>query len=315
MKDFLISMVIPVYEEEQLIYNNVMVIKNILEENNYKYEFIIIDDGSKDNTFSELKRLSLEIPSLIAIKFSKNFGKEAALCAGLNKVSGDIAIVMDADLQHPPKIIPKMVKLWKEDNYDVVDGVKKSRGKESFFSFFTAGIFYKILHKSSGINLKNASDYKLLDKKVIEAWKKMPERDTFFRAMSFWVGFNRTSITFEVATRTDGKSKWSFITLFKLAITAITSFSALPLHIVTVLGIAFLIGSVIMGIHTLYMKFSGIAVSGFTTVILLLLITGSALMISLGVIGIYISRIYEEVKARPRYIVTEIITEIIEEKH
>lgn len=311
MNKFLLSLVIPVYEEEKLIYKNIMKIKDILESNDIPYEFIIIDDGSSDLTWDEIHKLSNEIPSLRAIKFSKNFGKEAALCAGLDMVNGDGTIVMDADLQHPPEIIPKMVKLWQVDGYDVVDGVKESRGRESIFNFLTAGLFYNMLKKSSGINLKNASDYKLLDIKVIKAWRSMPERDTFFRAMSFWVGFNRTVVKFTVAKRTDGQSKWSFISLFKLAVTAITSFSAVPLHIVTFIGIIFLIGSLGLGIHTLYMKFSGIAVNGFTTVILLLLILGSALMISLGIIGIYISRIYEEVKRRPRYIVSKGINQEI----
>lgn len=309
MNKFLLSLVIPVYEEEKLIYKNIIKIKEILENNDIPYEFIVVDDGSIDNTWRELNRLSKEIKSLRAIKFSKNFGKEAALCAGLDMVNGDCAIVMDADLQHPPEIIPKMVKLWQDDGYDVVDGVKESRGRESIFNFLTAGLFYKLLKKSSGINLKNASDYKLLDIKVIKAWRSMPEHDTFFRAMSFWVGFRRTEIKYIVAKRTEGQSKWSFLTLLKLAITAITSFSAVPLHIVTFIGIIFLIGSLGLGIHTLYMKFSGIAVDGFTTVILLLLILGSALMISLGIIGIYISRIYEEVKRRPRYIVSKRINQ------
>jgi len=305
MSDFLISMVIPVYEEEKLIYKNIITIKEILENNDINYEFILIDDGSKDNTWEEIERLSLEIPTLRAYKFSKNFGKEAALCAGLDKTKGDAVIVMDADLQHPPQIIPQMIDLWNNEKYEVVDGVKENRGKEKLLNFLSAGLFYKMLNKFSGINLKDASDYKLLDKKVVEAWRMLPERETFFRAMSFWVGFNRTSILYKVEKRTEGESKWSLLALFKLAVTAITSFSAIPLHIVTFLGIIFLIGSFGLSINTLYMKFTGVAVSGFTTVILLILITGSALMISLGVIGIYISRIYEEVKRRPRYIISK----------
>ncbi len=292
MSNCLISILIPVFEEEKSIYKNILSIKKILDNNRIMHEFVLIDDGSKDNTWSETKRLSEEVKEIRAFRLSRNFGKEAALCAGLEKVIGDAVVVMDADLQHPPEIIPEMVRLWSEEDFEVVDGVKISRGKEKVLSFLSAGLFYKMLNRFSGINLKNASDYKLLDRKVVAAWKEMPERDTFFRAMSFWVGFKRTNIDYHVARRTDGDSKWSLISLVRLAITAITSFSSAPLHIVTFIGVLFLIGSMGLGIHTLYMKFSGLAVSGFTTVILLLLITGSAIMISLGIIGIYISRIY-----------------------
>jgi dolichol-phosphate mannosyltransferase len=308
MEKKLISLVIPVFEEETIIYENIVTVKRILEANEINYEFIIIDDGSKDYTWDEICRLKKEVASLKAFRLSRNFGKEAALCAGLEMTSGDAVIVMDADLQHPPEVIPEMIKLWDEHSYEVVDGVKKSRGQEKALNFLSAGLFYKLLDKFSGINLKNASDFKLMDAKVVDAWRMLPEKDTFFRAMSFWVGFRRTSLEFEVAKRTAGKSKWSIISLLKLALTAITSFSSIPLHIVSFLGTVFLIGSLVLGIHTLYMKFSGAAVSGFTTVILLLLIIGSALMISLGIIGEYISRIYNEVKRRPRYIISEEIS-------
>ena len=307
MNEFLLSIVIPAYNEENLIYNNIIEIKKILDFNHYQYEFVIIDDGSHDDTWKEIIKLSDQIKSLRALKLSKNFGKEAALCAGLDAAIGEAIVIMDADLQHPAEVIPQMVKLWQDEGIQVVDGIKVKRGKENFFSRITAGIFYKLLHKTSGIDLKNQSDFKLMDKKVVEAWRKLPEKSTFFRGMSFWLGFTRKSIYFEVGERADGGSKWSFLTLLNLATTASTSFSAMPLQIVTFLGFMFLIGSLVLGVQTLYMKFYGIAVSGFTTVILLILITGSGIMISLGIIGIYISRIYEEVKARPRYIVeTEI---------
>ena len=221
---------------------------------------------------------------------------------------------MDADLQHPPELIPEMVRLWKEEGYEVVEGVKALRGQESLVNKAGAGLFYYILSKFSGFDIKQASDFKLLDKKVVHAWQSMNERNTFFRGMSAWVGFNRISIPFNIKNRTGGASKWSLFKLFKLAINAITSFSSLPLHIVTFMGLIFLLGSLILGIQTLYMKLKGIAYSGFTTVILLLLIIGSTLMISLGIIGTYIAKIYEEVKGRPRYIVAEQIESRIAER-
>ncbi len=306
----MVSVVIPVYNEGESIFENVNTIKKVMDTTLYEYEFVLIDDGSHDNTWSEINRLMDIIPNLRALRFSRNFGKEAALFAGLENVKSDACIIMDSDLQHPPEIIPKMFKLWSDDGFDVVEGVKSSRGHEGFLSKVSANSFYKLLHVLSGIDIDKASDFKLLDKKVVNALLNMNERNTFFRGMSAWTGFNRASVPFAVKERTNGSSKWSALKLFKLAMNAITSFSSLPLYIVTFLGVLFLAGSFILGIQTLYMKFKGIAVSGFTTVILLLLIIGSTLMISLGIIGTYVAKIYEEVKQRPRYIVAEKI-----EKH
>jgi polyisoprenyl-phosphate glycosyltransferase len=202
-------------------------------------------------------------------------------------------------------LIPEMVRLWKEEGYEVVEGVKALRGNENPVNKIGAHLFYHILSKLSGFDINQASDFKLLDKRVVLAWRHMKERDTFFRGMSAWAGFNRISVPFNVRSRTKGVSKWSLLKLFKLAVNAITSFSSLPLHLVTFMGLIFLTGSLVLGIQTVYMKLMGMAFSGFTTVILLLLIIGSTLMISLGVIGTYIARIYEEVKHRPRYIVAE----------
>ena len=190
----------------------------------------------------------------------------------------------------------------------MVEGVKASRGKERLINKLGANSFYGLLKKLSGLSLDRASDFKLLDKKVVDAWNRMGERVVFFRGMSAWVGFKRISLPFEVADRKDGKSKWSLYKLFKLAINAITAFSSAPLQIVTFIGVLFSIGAIVLAIQTLYMKFMNIAFSGFTTVILLLLIIGSTLMISLGIIGTYVARIFDEVKGRPRYLVSETIS-------
>jgi len=309
MIDAVITIVIPVYNEQNQIGKSLKIIYDILIKNGINHEFLLIDDGSKDNTWDAIKQASAEIPNIQALKLSRNFGKEAALCAGLENVKSEACITMDADLQHPPEIIPEMVKLWKESGFDVVEGVKTSRGKERLVNKFGAQFFYNILRKTSGIDLNMASDFKLIDRKVIEAWRHMGERNTFFRGMSAWVGYKRASIPFVVADRDQGKTKWSIIRLFRLAINAITSFSSLPLQIVTLIGIVFLIGSFFLGIQTIYMKIVNIAVSGFTTVILLQLIIGSALMISLGIIGTYIAKIYDEVKYRPRYLISEKLEE------
>lgn len=305
MDDYYISIIIPVYNEEKQIEETVSIILQILSGNGIECEFILVDDGSADGTWETISRLARNYSCVSAIKLSRNFGKEAAICAGLERARGDACLIIDSDLQHPPSLIPEMVKLWRTEGYDVVEGVKASRGKESFVTRIGASLFYKLLKLLSGYDLENTSDFKLLDRRVVEAWKRLGERNTFFRGMSTWVGFKRVSVPFEVSERKTGKSGWSFFKLLKLAIDAITSYSSLPLQAVTLIGVLFLLGSVVLGIQTLYKKFAGQALSGFTTVILLQLIIGSCLMISLGIIGTYLARIYDEVKSRPRYIVSE----------
>jgi dolichol-phosphate mannosyltransferase len=302
-----LSFVIPVYNESSHIRSSIGVIENILIKNNILYEFILIDDGSKDNTWEELKKLAQNNNHVTALRLSRNFGKESALCAGLEYADTDMVMVMDADLQHPPELIPEMVKAWRDEGYDVVEGIKRSRGKENPIYKVCAEIFYSIIYKTSDIDLGQASDYKLLDRKVIEAWKEMPERAIFFRGMTAWLGFDRKQIYFDVAERVNGRTKWSFLRLVRLAMNAITSYTSVPLHCITVLGIIMFFGAIILGIQTLYMKFTGKAMSGFTTVILLQLIIGSSIMISLGMIGIYLTKIYKEVKARPRYLISKCI--------
>ncbi len=303
--DFILTLVIPVFQEANQLKQNIFHIKDILDANKLRYEMVLVDDGSMDNTWEVVRALSREMKEIRGVRLSRNFGKEAALCAGLETARGDACIIMDADLQHPPELIPRMLEIWQSGEIDIVDGIKSSRGKESFFKMLSARTFYSVLKRFSGLDLNNASDFKLLDSKVVAAWRRMGERTTFFRGMSAWVGFKRVSVPFVVAERQEGKSKWSFFRLWKLAITAITSFSSAPLQLVSFIGFLFLISSVILGIQTLYRWFMHNAVSGFTTVILLLLIIGSTLMISLGIIGTYIARIFDEVKQRPRYIVLD----------
>ncbi len=302
-----LSLVIPVYQEGSHIRSSIKVIEQVLQENQIVYEFVLVDDGSGDNTWSEIKALAGENDRVTSLRLSRNFGKESALCAGLEYADGDMVLVMDADLQHPPALIPEMVKAWREEGVDVVEGIKNSRGKENPVYKLCAKFFYYILYKSSDIHLGRASDFKLLDRKVVEAWKEMPERAIFFRGMSAWLGFDRKQIGFDVADRVNGKTKWSLIRLIRLAMNAITSYTSVPLHCITVLGILMFAVTILMGIQTLFMKFSGRANSGFTTVILLQLLIGSSIMTSLGMIGIYLTKIYKEVKGRPRYLISKCI--------
>lgn len=301
----LISLVIPVYNEAAHIRHSVATIREVLCAAAIDHEIILIDDGSRDETWREIKVLAHEIDAVHSLRLSRNFGKEAALCAGLEAAQGRACIVMDSDLQHPPSLIPEMVRLWREENWDIVDGVKSTRGQEALGYKLGAKLFYYLFHKLTGFDLRGASDFKLLDARALDAWREMRERDTFFRGMAAWVGFRRISLPFEVAARVEGQTKWSPIKLGRLFLSAITAFSSMPLQIITVLGAIFFMCSVLLGIETLYMKFQGDAYSGFTTVILLQLLIGSALMFSLGLIGTYIARIYDEVKGRPRFLVSE----------
>jgi len=299
----MVSVVIPVYNEGEQIFNSIQTIHNALTTANIEHCFTLVDDGSRDNTWDELCRLAQTLPNVTAHSLSRNFGKEAALCAGLENADGDAFLVMDADLQHPPELIPQMVEKWQE-GYDVVEGVKTNRGKESFASKIAAATFYRAFTKASGIDLGRASDFKLLDRRVVDAWRGMPETHTFFRGMSAWVGYKRYAIPFKVADRAGGETKWTLRSLSKLALHALTSYTAAPLYFVFWMGILLFIFSILLAIETLYVtvihpQFG----KGFPTVILLQLIIGSCLMVSLGIIGLYISRIYDEVKRRPRFIV------------
>jgi dolichol-phosphate mannosyltransferase len=306
LKNKKLTVILPVYNEEEGLFSNVLKINEVLIMLEIPHSFVLVDDGSKDETWKEIIKLSQKI-ELKAVRFSRNFGKEVAIMAALEHVDADGCVILDSDLQHPPSIIGDMYKKWIEEGFEIVEGVKAQRGKERIINKVGAIIFYKIFSKLSGFNIRNLSDFKLLDIKVVRALLRLPERQIFFRGVSAWVGFKKTQIEFKVQDRHDGKSNWSLWSLYKLALLAITSFSSIPLHIVTFMGVLFLFGSFILGIQTLYMKFSGYAVSGFTTVILLILIIGSTLMISLGIIGVYIEKIFNEIKCRPRHIITETI--------
>lgn len=308
-----VSIVVPVYNEAAHIRTSMACVGKICEDALIPYELVLVDDGSRDASWQEISSMAKEDARITAVRLSRNFGKEPALCAGLDAASGDAVIVMDADLQHPPEFIPEMVRLWKE-GAEVVEGVKSSRGKEKRSYRFCAKLFYGMINKATGIDFDNASDFKLLDRKVVDAMKQMPERMTFFRGMSAWVGFERKTFEFEVAERVSGASKWSLKRLITLAVTAVTSYTSAPLHCITVLGMFMFLGAIVLGIQTLYMKLAGYAQGGFTTVILLLLLIGSMIMISLGIIGLYLMKIYHEIKGRPRYLTSRVIRQKEEEK-
>ncbi len=301
----MLSVILPSYNEEKMIPIAAETVTGILDEAGIDHELLFVDDGSRDKTWEQIEAAAETNPHVVGLHFSRNFGKEAAMFAGLEQARGDCCVVIDCDLQHPPEKIVEMYRLW-EEGYEVVEGIKVDRGSESGMHRFAAKSFYGIISKATGLNMADSSDFKLLDRKVVDALNAMPERNVFFRALSFWVGFKRATVSYRVQERTAGESKWSTRSLIKYAINNIGSFSSTPLQIVTVLGILMLVTAVVFGIVSLVQKLTGQALGGFTTVILLLLFSASLIMISLGVIGYYIARIYEELKGRPRYIISRV---------
>ncbi len=308
-----LSVILPAYNEEKMIEKARDTLGRILSEQDIPYEIVFVDDGSKDQTWSEIEKAAEKDNHVAGVHFSRNFGKESAMMAGLASAGGDCCVVMDCDLQHPPETVVEMYRLW-EQGYEVVEGVKHSRGKESLAHKASAGMFYKIISKAVGIDMSRASDFKLLDRKAVDALLEMPERNAFFRALSAWIGYKTTSVEFDVREREEGVSKWSTKSLIRYAITNIVSFSSAPMQFVTGAGVFMFLLAVVLGIQTLVHYFTGNAVEGFTTVILLLLLIGSILMISLGIIGYYISKIYEEVKGRPRYLISRKIDSQVKEQ-
>lgn len=299
-----ISVIIPAYNEEQLIQESYNLISGIIESENIDFEIIYVNDGSRDNTWINILTVGQTDERVKGLCFSRNFGKEAAMFAGLNKASGDCSVIIDCDLQHPPMKIIEMYRMWQE-GYDVVEAVKKSRGKESIIHRLGAKCFYKVISYLTHMDLQNTSDFKLLDRKVVDILNRIPERNTFFRALSSWVGFKSIKIPFQVQERKQGSSKWSRGQLIKYAITNITSFSVFPMQIVTGMGILFFVFAIILGIQTFTNKMMGQALEGFTTAIIVELLVGSICMLSMGIIGHYIAKMYEEIKGRPRYIFSD----------
>lgn len=298
----LLSVIIPAYNEEEMISRTAETISGVLEQADISYELLFVNDGSKDRSWQCIQDEVNKNKNIRGLNFSRNFGKESAMFAGLSEAMGECVVVIDCDLQHPPEKIVEMYHLWQE-GYEVVEGVKRSRGKESAVHTFAASCFYGMIGKAAGFDMSHASDFKLLDRKAVNVLLNMREKNAFFRALSSWVGFKTTSVEFDVQERVAGESKWSVWSLVKYAISNITSFSTAPMQIVTFLGAAMLILSVVLGAISIGQKISGAALGGFTTVIIIQLFTGSIIMISLGIIGYYIAKIYDEVKGRPRYII------------
>lgn len=305
----LISLIVPIYNEHSGLAYFWQNLESSVASCDVEFEAILVDDGSTDSTWEVIAALSSnsQIP-IKAIRLSRNFGKEAAILAGLRCAVGQASIVMDADLQHPPPLISQMIDIWDNGKVKVVEAVKRKRQNESHLRRLGARLYYQTFSLSSGMNMDGASDFKLLDRCVIDQYISLPEVGRFFRGLTTWLGFDSVAIEFEPPARTTGQSHWSVRHLMSLARSTIISFSSVPLRIVTWLGAIGVLFSIGLTLQTLWYQWQGYAEAGFPTVILLILAMGSMILLGLGLIGEYVGEIYREVKRRPAYVIAQTLS-------
>ncbi len=301
-----LSVVLPAFNEELMIEKAASTLIALLDREQITFELLFVNDGSKDQTWDRILEEAKKDARVTGVCFSRNFGKEAAIFAGLSQASGDVVAVMDCDLQHPPETLIEMYHLWQQ-GYEVVEGVKRSRGKETALHRRFTRLFYQMMSNATGSDMQNTSDFKMLDRKVVNSILKLPERNMFFRATSLWVGYKSIQVAYDVQEREAGESKWSTKSLIRYALNNMVSFTTVPLQLVSLAGIVSFFCSLILLIYTLVQYVLGHTVEGYSTILIVLLLLGSAIMMSLGMIGYYLGKIYEEVKQRPRYIISEVI--------
>ena len=302
-----VTILIPCYNEEASLPALRTALVSMMEQNaDYDWEVLMINDGSKDHTLSIIKDFRNTDQRFAYIDLSRNFGKEAAMLAGFDYAKGDCMVIMDADLQHPPTLIPEMLKYW-EEGYEDVYAKRTSRGKESWMRKQLSLLYYKMLQHTTRVEiLQNVGDFRLLDRKCIDVLKQLRETERYTKGMFCWIGFKKKEILFQQGDRVAGQSSWNFWSLFNLAIEGITSFTTAPLRISTVLGFGV---SIFALLYMLYIVAKtliwGEPVQGFPTLMIAILFLGGVQLISVGIIGEYIGRIFNETKNRPVYIVKE----------
>jgi dolichol-phosphate mannosyltransferase len=301
-----ISVVIPILNEAGNIRTLIVTLADMLRERKVSWEAILVDDGSTDNSWQELQALAAEFSMLSAIRFTRNFGKEAAIYAGLMHARGCSTLVMDSDLQHPPDLVVQMWTAFNADSVDIVSAVKTKRQEEHLLRGFGAKLFYWLFRRSAGIDLEYSTDFKLISSRVREVYLSLPEKHRFFRGLTSWLGFPEVTVPFDPPPRhSQTGSRWTTHGLSLYAVRSLVSFSSLPIRVLGWLGIGTLFFALALAIQTLLRKISGHAVEGFTTVILVLLLIGSILMIGLAIIGAYVSETYQQVRQRPGFIIQE----------
>ena len=302
-----ISILIPAYNEEPVLDKLFTRLANLANETkNYDFEFLFVNDGSKDKTLDYIKDYADTDPRVSYLNLSRNFGKEIGMIAGLDHATGDAVVIIDADLQDPPELIPEMIKLW-EDGYDDVYAKRQSREGESWFKKFTSKMYYKTLQSVTRIPIQeDTGDFRLLDRRVVEALKQFRESQRNTKAMFSWVGFHKKEILYDRDQRAAGETKWNYIKLVELAIDGITSFTTAPLRISTYAGIAV---SILAFIYLVYLVirtvFLGVDLAGYPSMMAVILFLGGVQLLSLGIIGEYVGRIFNETKQRPLYLIEE----------
>ena len=302
-----VTILIPCYNEEQSLPLLYQELSSLIDNHQaYDWEILFVNDGSKDNTIHLIKQLSNQDNRIAYVDLSRNFGKEAAMLAGFDYATGDCMVIMDADLQHPPHIIPEMLKYW-EEGYDDVYAKRTTRGKESWLRKNLSLLYYKLLQKTTRVEiLQNVGDFRLLDRKCIETLKQLRESERYTKGMFCWIGFNKKEIEFEQGDRVAGQTSWNYLGLFNLAIEGITSFTIAPLRLSTMIGIIVsLIAFIYMCVIIAKTLIWGEDVQGFPTLMVVILFLGGVQLLSLGIIGEYLGRIFHETKNRPIYVVRE----------
>ena len=303
-----VSILIPFYNEQEVLPSLFERLQSLIDSNdNYQWEVMLINDGSTDNSLCLVKQMRLRDKRFRYIDLSRNFGKETAMLAGFDNVTGDCMVIMDADLQHPPEVIPQMLKLW-EEGYDDIYGKRNNRGKEPWLRRKLSLLYYKLLQKTTNVSiLQNVGDFRLLDRICIDALCSMRESQRYTKGMFQWIGFKKKEFTFDQDDRVAGNTKWSYIKLLNLAIEGITSYTTSPLKIATVMG---LIVSLCAFIYMLFVLIKALVVgdpvAGYPTIMVVMLFLGGVQLLSLGIIGEYIGRIFNETKNRPAYFIREI---------
>ena len=299
-----LSLIVPVYNESSnldLFYERVL---KVLKPLNVSYEILFIDDGSKDDSLEKLLEIRGRDSKVKVVQFSRNFGKEIAVSAGLDLAEGKAAIPIDADLQDPPELIPSLIEKWKA-GYDVVYAKRTKRMGESWLKRWTASLFYRLIAKMTNIDIpEDAGDYRLLSRAAVEQLKRLRERHRFMKGLFTWVGFKQTAVFFERDPRYSGKTKWSYWKLWNFAIEGITSFSYIPLQAASYLGLLVSVFAFFYGVFIIVFKLlHGIAVPGYASLMAAVLFLGGIQLLTLGILGEYIGRIYDEVKQRPLYVI------------
>lgn len=303
----LITIIIPSYNEEEVLPYFMKRLMKVIDSNeSYEFELLFVNDGSKDNTLDLIKKYRLQDSRIRYIDLSRNFGKEIGMLAGMDYARGDAVIVIDADLQHPPEKIKEMIEWW-EKGYDDIYTVRLNR-EESFFKKMTSKLYYKILQKMTEEDVfPNSGDFRLLDRKCIDALTSMRESERYTKGMYGWIGFNKKELTYIEEERVAGETKWKFRQLLKLAIDGITSYSTVPLRISAIIGMFIsTIGFVFLIVEIIKILINGIQVAGYGTLLVGILFLGGIQLISLGIIGEYLSRIFIETKQRPTYLIREV---------